>query len=387
MRYTAAAQRVVTASYILTAFSLFFLVLKLYTRYRVVRSLGWDDALVTLSFLVAIPLTIALHFDLMVQVQWLWVSTWIYVLSLGLSKLSILAQYLRIFVARRTVQAVWVCIAFVGAYTFQSVIVGILSCNPPAKYWDPAVPGFCINYTVYYYVAASLNIITDFAIILVPIPALVSLNVSRTKKVGVMLLFSIGGFGCVVSIIRLWTLYRLDRAGPDVSSANALAALWSAIEIHVCILCACLPSLSPVLTLVLRSLGLHLSTRGGPAGKDPSPAQTDSSAGRRWPGHQRRRGYPGRRYSGGVFSTLASGAGGGRGSEAGFAAGVDEEEKVVGVELMEPRKERVRVRGGEVGSEFDAMGTESVRTGSVQTGSSHAGERSDASPILYLDRS
>lgn len=75
----------------------------------------------------------------------LWASTWIYVLSLGLSKLSILAQYLRIFIARRTVQAIWVCIVFVSAYTVQSIIVGILSCNPPKKYWNSTVSGTCIN--------------------------------------------------------------------------------------------------------------------------------------------------------------------------------------------------------------------------------------------------
>ncbi|EKG20699.1 hypothetical protein MPH_01963 [Macrophomina phaseolina MS6] len=147
--------------------------------------------------------------DLLIQIQWwipptaqtrkadegarLWASTWIYVLSLGLSKLSILAQYLRIFIARRTVQAIWACIVFVGAYTFQSVIVGILSCNPPAKYWNPTIRGTCINYILYYYVAASLNIATDFAIILLPVPALRNLNVSRTKRIGVLFLFSIGG--------------------------------------------------------------------------------------------------------------------------------------------------------------------------------------------------
>lgn len=61
MKYTPAAQRVVTAAHILTVFSLFFLILKLFTRYRIVRSLGWDDGLVTLSFAVSVPLTVALH--------------------------------------------------------------------------------------------------------------------------------------------------------------------------------------------------------------------------------------------------------------------------------------------------------------------------------------
>ncbi|KAH7050334.1 hypothetical protein B0J12DRAFT_663989 [Macrophomina phaseolina] len=400
METTPAAQRVVTAAYILSVLSLFFLTLKLFTRYRIVRSLGWDDALVTLSFAVSVPLTVALHLeakhgmgykitdipttDLLIQIQWLWASTWIYVLSLGLSKLSILAQYLRIFIARRTVQAIWACIVFVGAYTFQSVIVGILSCNPPAKYWNPTIRGTCINYILYYYVAASLNIATDFAIILLPVPALRNLNVSRTKRIGVLFLFSIGGFGCVVSIIRLWTLYRLDlavRAG-DPSSANTLPALWSAIEIHVCIICACLPSLSPVLALVLRTIGLHASTHGG---KSPSPmlSLSDSPHSRHWPRQHHRRGaYPGRRSSGGVFSTIVTG-GGPRtenGSETGLAR--DEEMRM---ELRDGVRQGTKIQVDsriEVQCKEDDIELKAVRTGSTPS----ENRRSDEIPISYLGR-
>ncbi|KAK0663838.1 hypothetical protein DIS24_g1009 [Lasiodiplodia hormozganensis] len=307
--------------------------------------------------------------DLMRQLQWLWVSTWVYVISLGLSKLSILAQYLRIFVTVRTVRAIWACIIFVIAYTLQSLIVGIFSCNPPRKFWDPTLQeGSCINYTLYYYVAAALNILTDLAIILVPVPALRHLNVSRTKRIGVMLLFSVGGFGCIVSIIRLWTLYSLDLAvrRGDSTYANASPALWSSIEIHVCIICACLPSLSPMLSLLLRSIGLNLSSfsHGGDAGRKSS-GYSDRGNARGERGGRGAKTYLGRRKSGSAFSELPSTSEGtGIGTEetniwgeVGFLAGRDVEKAV---ELKEVNgreygnQERVWARTGELGTSDSA---------------------------------
>lgn len=197
--------------------------------------------------------------------------------------------------------------------------------------------------------------------------------------------------GCIVSIIRLWALYRLDRAirGGDPSKGNTLPALWSAVEIHVCIICACLPSLSPVLTLVLRTIGLHVSTRRG-SGKSPSPmpSLSGSSGNRRWPGqHQRRKGaYPGRRLSGGIFSTWGTGR---AGSETGLRGVGDEEKGLelkegVGVRTTTTREREVRVEsrarlrdGEEDGGELRV-----VRTGSTPS----EGGRSDEIPITYIGR-
>lgn len=122
-----------------------------------------------------------------------WVSIWLYVTALGLSKISILMQYLRIFIARRTVVAIWICLAFVAAYTVQGIFVGIFQCTPPIAFWDRSVTGFCIDQVPYFFIAAGLNIATDFAVILIPVPALRTLHVSRSRKIGLFLVFAMGG--------------------------------------------------------------------------------------------------------------------------------------------------------------------------------------------------
>lgn len=47
---------------------------------------------------------------------------------------------------------------------------------------------------------------------------------------------------CVVSILRLQSLYRISRA-TDVTWENPLAAIWSCVEINTGILCSCIPTL------------------------------------------------------------------------------------------------------------------------------------------------
>lgn len=101
-------------------------------------------------------------------------------------------QYLRIFIGKGTVMATWICVVFVAAYTIQGAVVGIFLCNPPAAFWERS-KGFCINQPPWYYVSTGFNIVTDFAIILIPIPALRSLHVSRSRKIGICLIFSVGG--------------------------------------------------------------------------------------------------------------------------------------------------------------------------------------------------
>ena len=54
---------------------------------------------------------------------------------------------------------------------------------------------------------------------------------------------------CIVSILRLQSLYVISRA-VDVTWENPLAAIWSSVEVNTGILCSCLPTLKACLTRV-----------------------------------------------------------------------------------------------------------------------------------------
>ncbi|KAF2086038.1 hypothetical protein K490DRAFT_12892, partial [Saccharata proteae CBS 121410] len=169
----------------------------------------------------------------------------IYEFSFGLAKLSILTQYLRIFVSHRTRMVTYFMIAFMICYIIQVVLVGIFQCVPVEAFWDKQMKGQCINSFAWFYATAGLNIFSDVMIILIPIPALGTLQIPKRQRFGLMTLFAFGGFGCVTSMIRL---YVLTRSTDDFSADNALAAMWSVIENCTAIILACITSLRPLLS-------------------------------------------------------------------------------------------------------------------------------------------
>ena len=131
-------------------------------------------------------------------------------------KLSLCALYLRIFVQRRLRITTWAVIAFLAANCVAFTIVSVLICVPPSYYWttyaftgeDPDHQ--CINT---YSLALAFNpphIVSDVVMLLLPIRTLWRLNVSRAKKIGLVVIFSTGSIGLAGSAAR-WAVY-LTRA-------------------------------------------------------------------------------------------------------------------------------------------------------------------------------
>jgi hypothetical protein len=67
----------------------------------------------------------------------------------------------------------------------------------------------CIDRPVFYFCQAAFGIFTDLATVLCPIPVLRDLKMRRKQKIAVGFMLTMGGFVCIVSIIRLQSLYVL----------------------------------------------------------------------------------------------------------------------------------------------------------------------------------
>ncbi|OJJ01983.1 hypothetical protein ASPVEDRAFT_41512 [Aspergillus versicolor CBS 583.65] len=189
------------------------------------------------------------HQALMVK-QLLYIFEIFYVINLLLIKLSILFMYRRIFtdmsrffrVGARIcggVVVLW-AIAFIPAATFQ--------CTPVSKAWDSDKEGHCINLRVGFFCVALPNILTDIAILTLPVQVCWQLAGSMLYRLSISGIFLLGAFVIGVSIYRfkLLFLYSSD----NVSGTIAPATIWSVIECAVAIICACLPTLMPLVRLV-----------------------------------------------------------------------------------------------------------------------------------------
>lgn len=118
-----------------------------------------------------------------------------YFYSIMVTKLSILAFYLRIFTDQTFKMSTYVLMGITVACLLGFVPTIIWQCTPIRYTWT-AQPGqtggHCVNIFLATWIGSSINVILDLAVILLPIPHLLKLTLSRKKKVQVVAMFCVG---------------------------------------------------------------------------------------------------------------------------------------------------------------------------------------------------
>jgi len=116
----------------------------------------------------------------------------LYGASVSFVKLSVLAFYNRIF--PQTFR-LWLYCLGVGSVLWWILItfVSVFQCNPVQKAWDIEVPGTCIPYLRLFIAIQVLNIVLDSAILILPISAVMKLQMPRLNKISVAATFGLGG--------------------------------------------------------------------------------------------------------------------------------------------------------------------------------------------------
>ncbi|OQE39179.1 hypothetical protein PENCOP_c007G05044 [Penicillium coprophilum] len=238
--------------------------LRFYTRYRVqsVR-VAADDWMIVGAFLAvtaSLILTVLGGYHGLGKHVWivpipevvetmriLFVYVLLYVVTVPLIKLSILLFYRRIFGMTYTI---WFCVFLTTGYFVSCIIAFLVCCRPVSYYWtqyaDPS-GGKCIFDLYPFYIGnAAANVATDGIILLVPIPLVWKLQMRKTQKLLLSGIFLLGGFVCIASIIRIYYMTFLKNS-PDVTWIMGDVFIWSSVEPSIGIVCACLPTLHPLL--------------------------------------------------------------------------------------------------------------------------------------------
>jgi hypothetical protein len=73
-------------------------------------------------------------------------------------------------------------------------------------------PVKCINAYAVVYIAAGMSIFHDVVILSMPLPILWDLNLPMQKKVNLLVMFSVGSFVIICSILRLPSLLKLKNS-------------------------------------------------------------------------------------------------------------------------------------------------------------------------------
>ncbi|KAE8384489.1 hypothetical protein BDV23DRAFT_177019 [Aspergillus alliaceus] len=167
----------------------------------------------------------------------------LYKINLGLTKISILLLYVRLFIQRWFRFTCWTWISVILAFTIGTVFSSIFQCSPVQYAFNKSVPGgTCINMTAFWYANAAFNILSDLVIIVLPVPVISNLQLPLKSKVALCGIFAVGIFVCITSILRITTL-DIATSHLDITWNSIGSSMWTIIESNIGIICACLPAL------------------------------------------------------------------------------------------------------------------------------------------------
>lgn len=117
-----------------------------------------------------------------------------YKMVITLNKVSILCLYYRIFSVDAWFRYTsYGGIAFIVSSGIAYIIATIFQCTPIYGFWDKTAKDLhCVNSAPFWQSYAVLNIITDFAILALPISQVAKLRLPRMEKVGLIIIFVLG---------------------------------------------------------------------------------------------------------------------------------------------------------------------------------------------------
>lgn len=120
------------------------------------------------------------------------VSEVIYIWHMAWTKLSVLLMYYRIFRLPYFKRFIIPVGTFVVAWAIAGTFLFTFICVPTEKLWHPELPGHCISEMGVWVANASSTIVSDIAILLLPIPQVWKLKTKKSEKIGLTLVFGLG---------------------------------------------------------------------------------------------------------------------------------------------------------------------------------------------------
>ncbi|KAH7128883.1 hypothetical protein EDB81DRAFT_906569 [Dactylonectria macrodidyma] len=176
-----------------------------------------------------------------------------YSYSIGLSKLSILLFYWRIFKLSAIRIPIQVMLAVVGIWLILRTFMVVFHCVPVRAYWDKSITNATcnINDTQFFFGTCLTHSVMDIVILTLPIIEVFKLHLRLGQKIAITALFAIGFIVCLASTFVIIESIRYDVHTTQMPHDMALNNLWGSVELNIAIVCGCFPLLRPIFKRIL----------------------------------------------------------------------------------------------------------------------------------------
>ncbi|KAE8423359.1 hypothetical protein BDV36DRAFT_243395 [Aspergillus pseudocaelatus] len=173
----------------------------------------------------------------------------LYKTQISLAKISVCLFLLRIFQSKLFRYGAYTIIGLNAAIGITWVFTDSLRCIPVHLSWDQwatGEQGTCVNFIAVTFVNAYVNIGVDTVMVLMPVYEVFKLNLSARKKAGVSVMFAMGLVLTGVAIARV-IVFWFNRWNTNPTVQLQPIVHWSVIEVHIAVMCACLPTFRAML--------------------------------------------------------------------------------------------------------------------------------------------
>ncbi|KAK7974120.1 hypothetical protein PG989_015968 [Apiospora arundinis] len=251
-------------------------ILRMISRLAITRYCWWDDLFHTISIGFVIPMTIFANLMAthgfgkhLFQVEaedapklwtWFYICQILWAFNILALKISILCLYLRLFPGRRFRHVCTAALALLTVSSLLLIALDVFQCNPISAAWTlQHGEAQCLDLTIVALSNAVVNIVTEIAILIIPLPTLIKLKLSLRQKVEVIGLLSLGALVILVAVLRIPSLQTLKTL-TDATYTNAPVFVWTCVEAMVAHLCVAAPAIKLIFTKVKTRVNTSLES-------------------------------------------------------------------------------------------------------------------------------
>ncbi|KAI1751318.1 hypothetical protein F4782DRAFT_190299 [Xylaria castorea] len=250
----------------------FFVAARFYTRqYMLRRQMTIDDYIVAFTMLISIAhgvlIANATYHGMGLHIWqftpelnseyylWLGISSQFYTVGLAGFKTALILLYLQTFglVSKKFRIACYLTLFYTLGYLTANLFTEFLGCWPIAKKWQADLPGHCIDRTAANTFFGIGHVTSDLIIAILPLPPIWKLTFPTTRqKIGLSLTLSSGFLAWAVATVR-YVISTYNQFTYDRPWWAGISFTFSILELNTGLICACVPTFSPLLSVLLSS--------------------------------------------------------------------------------------------------------------------------------------
>ncbi|KAI1739812.1 hypothetical protein F4680DRAFT_421590 [Xylaria scruposa] len=212
----------------------------------------------------------------------LYITIFLFDSSISFPKLSAIFFYARIFPSnnKRFRVNLWIVGSLVAGWLISAIFSTIFQCTPIAKAWNPTLEGTCINDFAWYLATASLSLVIDFYILLLPVPMIWALNTDLSRRVYLLGAFFLAYSVIVLSLGRLIVTVKLiPTVTEDLTWSFPLYLYWACLEGSISLVSICVPNIIGLVKALAGTAHVHNGSKSSRRRKTSKSNSSRASTG------------------------------------------------------------------------------------------------------------